>query len=132
MKKKLVLVAALASLVWSFYLMAAVTLNDTSVANRVAGGQLHAFSGALRFTYAVQGLLMIFQFFFLIQLFKKGGIWSRTTYLWSRVFFVLSALSAVANLVSRSAAERWNTVPAVLIAFGYLVLGDLHLRPKRK
>lgn len=132
MKKKIVLVAALASIVWNFYLMAAVALNDTSVAKRVAGGQLHSFGAMLRFTYTVQGLLMIFQFLFLIQLFKRGGVWSKTTYLWARIFMILSFLSAVVNMASRSTLERWNTIPALLIAIGYLVLGALNFRPRRR
>ena len=132
MKKQIVLVAALASLVWNFYLMAAVTLNDTSVAQRVAGGHLHTFGAMLRFTYAIQGLLMIFQFLFLIQLFKRGGIWSKTTYLWARIFLILSFLSAVVNLASKSAPEHWNTIPALLIAYGYMVLGGLNFRPRRR
>lgn len=132
MKKKIVLVAALGSLVWNFYLMAAVTLNDTSVAKRVAGGHLHTFGTMLRFTYAVQGLLMIFQFLFLIQLFKRGGVWSKTTYLWARIFLILSFLSAVVNLASKSTPEHWNTIPALLIAYGYLVLGALNFRPRRR
>lgn len=132
MKKKLVLVAALASLVWNIYLMAAVALNDTSVAKRVAGGQLHTFGTMLRFTYTVQGLLMIFQFLFLIQLFKRGGVWSKTTYLWARIFMILSFLSAVVNMASRSTIERWNVIPALLIGIAYLVLGGLNFRPRRR
>lgn len=132
MKKQLVLVASLVSLLWTFYLMVAVTLNDTSVAKRVAGGHLHTFGPTLRVTYAIQGLLMIFQFFFLIQLFKKGGVWSKTTYLWARIFLILSFLSAVANIASRSTQERWNTIPALILGYGYLVLGGLNFRPRRR
>lgn len=132
MKKKLVLVAALAALVWTFYLMAAVALDDTSVAKRVAGGQLHTFGTMLRFTYGVQGLLMIFQFLFLIQLFRRGGVWSKTTYLWARIFLILAALSAVVNLASRSKLEHWNAIPALLIVAGYIVLGALNFRPRRR
>ncbi len=131
MKKKSVLLAALASLIWTLYLMAAVALNDTSVAKRVAGGQLHTFGATLRVTYTVQGLLMIFQFLFLIQLYKRGGVWSKTTYLWARIFLILSFLSAVANIASKSSLERWNAIPALLIFIGYLVLGGLNFRPRR-
>lgn len=132
MKKKTVLLASLLSLVWTFYLTASVALNAISVAPRVAGGQLHAFSGALRFTYGVQAIVVIVQFLFLIQLFKRSGVWSNSSYLLARIFLILSALSAVVNLASRSPLERWNAIPAFVIAYGYLVLGALNFRPRRK
>jgi len=132
MKKKVALVASLASFAWNFYLTAAVALNVTSIAPRVAGGQLHTFSGALRFTYGVQALVVIFQFVFLIQLFKRSGVWSNSSYLLARIFLILSTLSAVVNLMSRSSLERWNAIPAFVIAYGFLVLGALNFRPRRK
>lgn len=132
MKKKIVLAGALLSLVWNFYLTAAVALNAISVAPRVAGGQLHSFSGALRFTYGVQAVVVVFQLILLIQLFKRSGVWSNSSYLLARIFLILSALSAVVNLASSSPIERWNAIPAFAIAYGYLVLGALNFRPRRK
>lgn len=132
MKKKILLGAALISLAWNFYLTAAVALNVLSVASRVAGGQLHSFSAALRFTYGVQALVVLFQLFFMVQLYKRSGVWSKTSYLLARIFLILSALSAVVNLVSHSSTERWNVVPAVIIAVGYLLIGDLNFQPRRR
>lgn len=132
MKKKIVLVASLLSLGWSLYLTAAVALDVLSVAPRVAGGQLHSFSGALRFTYGVQALVVIFQFIFIVQLFKRSGVWSNTSYLLARIFLILSTLSAIVNLASRNPLERWNAIPAFVIAYGYLVLGALNFQPRRK
>lgn len=132
MKKKIVLAASLLSLGWNLYLTASVALNSLSVAPRVAGGELHSFSGALRFTYAVQAIVVLFQFFFMVQLFKRSGVWSKSSYLLARIFLILSGLSAVVNLFSRSDLERWNVIPASVIALGYLVLGALNFRPKRR
>lgn len=132
MKKKIVLAASLLSLGWNLYLTASVALNSLSVAPRVAGGELHSFSGALRFTYAVQAIVVLFQFFFMIQLFKRNGVWSKSSYLLARIFLILSGLSAAVNLFSRSDLERWNVIPASVIALGYLVLGALNFRPKRR
>lgn len=132
MKRKVVLVASLLSLVWTFYLTASVALNSLSVAPRVAGGGLHSFSGALRFTYGVQALVVLFQLFFVVQLFKRSGVWSSTSYLLARIFLILSGLSAVVNLMSRSSLERWNAIPALVIAYAYIVLGSLNFRPRRK
>lgn len=132
MKKKIVLAASLLSLGWNLYLTASVALNSLSVAPRVAGGELHSFSGALRFTYAVQAIVVIFQFFFMVQLFKRNGVWSKSSYLLARIFLILSGLSAVVNLFSRSDLERWNVIPASVIALGYLILGALNFRPKTR
>lgn len=132
MKKKIVLAAALLSLVWTFYLMVAVALNHLSVAPRVAGGHLHSFSGPLRFTYGVEALMMIFQFFFLIKIFQRNGVWSSTTSLLARIFLVLSTMSTVVNAVSRSSAERWNAIAALAIAYAFYELADLRIRPRRK
>lgn len=132
MKKNIVLGAGLASLVWNFYLTAAVALNVISVAPRVAGGQLHAFSPALRITYGIQAIVVIFQFIFIMQLFIRNGVWSNSSHLLARIFLILSALSAVVNLASSSPIERWNAIPAFALAYGYLVLGALNFRPRRK
>lgn len=132
MKKKILLVASLLSLGWSLYLTASVALNSLSVAPRVAGGGLHSFSAALRLTYGVQAIVVLFQFFFVIQLFVRRGVWSRSSYLLARIFLILSALSAIVNLASRSSTERWNAIPAFIIALGYLVLGQLNFRPRRQ
>jgi hypothetical protein len=132
MKKKLVLIASLLSLAWNSYLTVGVALNATYLAPRVAGGQLHSFSGALRFTYGVQAGVVIFQFIFLSQLFQRSGVWSNSSYLLARIFLILSGLNAVVNLVSRNPLERWNAIPAFVIAYGYVVLGALNFRPRKK
>ncbi len=132
MKKKVLLVATLLSLGWALYLTASVAINSLSVAPRVAGGELHSFSGALRFTYGVQAIVVFFQIFFIVQLFKRRGVWSKSTYLLARIFLILSALSAVVNLASRNSTERWNAIPAFVIALGYLNLGALNFRPRRR
>lgn len=132
MKKRIVLVASVLSLAWTLYLTASVALDDLSVAPRVAGGGLHAFSGALRFTYGVQAIVVLYQFIFLVQLFKRNGVWSNSSYMLARIFLVLSGLSAVVNLMSKTPLERWNAIPAFAIAYAYMVLGSLDFRPRRR
>lgn len=132
MKKKIVLVLSLLSLVWTLYLTTSVAFNSLAVAPRVAGGELHSFSAALRFTYAVQALVVLFQLFFVVQLFKRSGVWSNTSYLLARIFLILSGLSAAVNLMSRNPLERWNAIPALTIAYAYFFLGALNFRPRRK
>ena len=132
MKKKIILAAALLSLVWTFYLMVSVAINRLSVAPRVAGGQLHSFSGPLRFTYGVEALMMIFQFFFLIKIFQRHGVWSNTTSLLAKIFLILAVMSAVVNAVSRSSAEHWNSLAAFAIGYAFYDLSGLKIKPIRK
>lgn len=132
MKKKSVLVASILSLVWNLYLTVSVALNSLSVAPRVAGGQLHSFSAALRITYGVQAIVVIFQIVFFFQLFKRSGVWSNTSHLLARIFLILAGLSAAVNLMSRNPLERWNAIPALAIAYGYLILAGLNFRPRRR
>ena len=132
MKKKVILAAALLALLWTFYLMASVALNHLSVSPRVAGGHLHSFSDPLRFTYGVEALMMIFQFFFLIKIFQRHGVWSNTTTLLAKIFLVLAIMSIVVNAVSRSSAERWNAISALAIAYAFYELADLRIKPRRK
>jgi hypothetical protein len=93
---------------------------------------LHTFSGALRFTYSVQAIVVLYQLFFLVQLFKRNGVWSKSSYLLARVFLILSALSGAVNLMSRSPLERWNAIPTFAIAYAYIILGAFNFQPRRK
>ena len=131
MKKKILLVAALLSLVWNFFLVTAATLNVSSLLPHVAGGQFHSLPVGLRVTYGVQALVIIFQFFFIIRLYQRSGAWSKTSFLLARIFLALSTLSAFVNDVSRSPVERWNAIAAAIIAYGFYVLAELNFRPSR-
>ena len=131
MKRKIVLVAALVSLVWNFFHVAAATLNISSLLPHDAGGQIHSLPMALRATYGVQVLVIIFQSFFIFQLYQRGGAWSKTSYLLARIFLILSAVSALVNVASRSSVERWNAIAAMVIAYGFFLLADIKFRPTR-
>lgn len=131
MKKKTVLAAALISLAWNLYLVIAATLNVTSLLPRIAGGQYHSLPMALRFVYAIQGIIVVFQIFFIIQLYIRNGAWSKNSYLLARIFLLLAGISAFVNFASRSPAERWNALAAAIIAYAYFVLAEMKLRPRR-
>lgn len=129
MQRKTILVAAWVALLWNLYLVLGAALNVESILPRVAGGSFESLPFGLRFMYGIQTLLVVFQFFFLARLYDRNGAWSKNSYLITRIFLVLSAVSAVVNSVSRSPLERWNAIAAVVIAVAFYVLGNVKSRP---
>lgn len=129
--KQLILGASLMALLWNLYLVIGATLNLSSLMSRVAGGRYHSLPMALRFAYSIQSLIVIFEIFFIVALYKHVGAWSKNSFLLSRIFLILSVLSAFVNFASRSSDERWNTIPAVIAAYGFFSMAEMRFRPRR-
>lgn len=129
MRKQVILVAAYVAFAWNFIFFVAATLNISIFLNRAAGGHLDSIPASLRFAYGVQTLLVVFQMYFVTELYRRNGAWSGSSYLLARIFLVLSALSALVNSMSKSPAGHWNTIAGVIIVFGFYTLGDIHFRP---
>jgi hypothetical protein len=117
------------ALTWNLILDVGATLNLSSFLHSVAGGQYDSLPTFLRFAYAVQTLLVIFQIYFITELYRRNGAWSRASYLLAEIFLVLSALSTVVNSISKSPGEHWNAIAAAIITYGFYVLGDIKFRP---
>lgn len=131
MKKRILLGAALLSLTWDFFLMVAATFNVKSLLPQIAGGQYDSLPIALRLIYAIQGALVIFQFFFIIQIYFRNGVWSKNSYLLARIFLILYTVSTFVNVVSHSSRERWNALASAIIAIAFYVLAEMKFRPRR-
>ena len=116
---------------WNTYLVTGAALNAKSLLPRVAGGHYTSLPVMLRLLYAVEILITVFQFYFVFRLYVRGGAWSKNSYLLTRVFLILSAVSALANIVSRSHLERWNALAAALLALAYYLLGNVRFKPTR-
>ena len=129
MQRKTILVAAWVALLWNLFLVLGATLNVESILPRVAGGGYDSIPLGLRFVYGIQTLLVVFQFFFLARLYERNGAWSKNSYLITRIFLILSALSTLVNSVSRSSLERWNAIAAVVITLAFYVLGNIKTKP---
>ena len=119
------------ALLWNLYLVIGAALNVSSLMSRVAGGRYHSLPMALRFAYSIQSLIVIFEIFFIVALYKHVGAWSKNSFLLSRIFLILSVLSAFVNFASRSSDERWNTIPAVIAAYGFFSMAEMRFRPRR-
>lgn len=129
MKRKAILAGVMISLLWNTYLVAGGAINAKSLLPRIAGGQYTSLPAILQFIYVIETAITLFQFYFVLRLYRLGGAWSKNSYLITRVFLALSALSALVNVVSKSHLERWNTIAAVVIALGYYVLGNVKFKP---
>lgn len=130
-KNRLLLGGVLLSFLWNFYLVVGATLNDKSILTRVAGGGFESMPTGLRIAYGVQSALIIYQIYFITKLYNRNGTWSKNSYLLARIFMALSGVSTLVNAVSRSSAERWNAIAALIITLGFYFLGNIHLRPTK-
>ena len=131
MRNRLLLGAVLASFIWNFYLVLGATLNNKSILNRVAGGGFESMPLGLRIAYGVQSVLIIYQMYFIVRLYFRNGTWSKNSYLLARIFMALSGVSTLVNAISRSSAERWNAIAALIITVGFYYLGNVNLRPTK-
>ena len=100
------------SLGWNIYLVAGVILNQSYALARAAGGQYSSFPTGIRFAYLVTLAILIYQVLLFFTQVK------RPTWIHS-VFFFLGIASFLVNAISRSSDERWNAIPAAVIAYGF-------------
>lgn len=110
---------ALTSLVWDVIVTGSVALNLTWVKKIAAGGQYETFPSNVRITYLTTVLFALWAITVIWKL-KDKFDQSQNKFVW--VIMVLYFLSAIAQLTSKSGAERFNLIPALLIAFGFNAL----------
>lgn len=131
MKKQVILGASLAALLWNLYLVAGATLNVSALMTRVAGGGYESLPFGLRIAYGFQTLIVLFEFFFIVALYQHAGAWSKNSYLLSRIFLILSTISAFVNFASNSPDEKWNAIAAAIVAYGFFSLAEMRFKPRR-
>lgn len=112
MKKILVTV----SMAWNLALVLGVVFNKSFALTRAAGGQYENFPTAIRVAYVVTASLLIWQYRTLLNLWGHRSV--NPTW-FPRLFLIISLISALVNAISRSSAERWNAIPALIIAYGF-------------
>jgi len=113
-------VAAQIALLYNFAILLAVVLDQDWVRERAAGGQFDEFPTTVRVLYflmAVGSMTLVF----LLYDFTKGVMTERRIRICRYLGFVF-LLSMVMQLISRSSLERWNAIPAFVIATAFLVL----------
>ena len=100
------------SLAWNIYLVAGVILNQSYALTRAAGGQYETFPAGIRVAYLITIAILFYQVLVLFTQVK------RPTWVY-KVFFFLGIASFLVNAISRSSNERWNAIPAAIIAFAF-------------
>ena len=108
------------SLIYNIVILLSVTLNLDWVRTRAAGGQYTTFPIGVRF---VDFLMAIFMVFLVGMLWKhrelpmdeKGPMVTRII---GYTFFV----STFFQLISRSGDERWNAIPALILAVTFIAI----------
>jgi hypothetical protein len=115
----LILLAQL-SLIYNVALLLAVSLNSDWAKSRAAGGQFDSFPLALRILYFATAIGMVFLMRFLWRYHESplSGASLRV----ARLLAYLFVLSTLTQLISRSPAERFNAIPALIISLAFFLL----------
>jgi hypothetical protein len=67
-------------------------------------------------------MFMIWQLLYANRLINLPTPWGSRTDRTVGFLIVLSVLSALVNAISRSPVERWNAIPALMVALGFYLL----------
>jgi hypothetical protein len=101
------------SLAWNVVLVLGVIANQSFAHTRAAGGQFESFPTGIRIAYILNLTFVVYQGLILLTAMKRP----RFVLL---ALTVLEAFSIFVNALSRSSAERWNAIPAAVIAYALL------------
>jgi hypothetical protein len=116
MKHKTFVAAVYASFTWNLYLVGGVMLGASFALDRAAGGQFEVFPTYIRMIYILNFALIVYQ----VMIFGRYEFGLAIKPKWIvKVFVILGALGILANAASRSANERWNVIPALIITFAF-------------
>jgi len=116
MKNKTFVTAVYASFAWNLYLVGGVMLGASFALNRAAGGQFEVFPTYIRIIYILNFVLIVYQ----VVIFGRYeyGIAIKPKWI-INAFVILGVMGIIANAASRSAEERWNVIPAIIITFAF-------------
>ena len=117
--RSLILAAGL-SITYNIILLLSVSLNYDWVRTRAAGGGFDSFPMSIRIIYFFMAVFMGALMFWLWD--KRNGIITIRGYRFATVLSFVFSISTVMQLISRSSDERWNAIPAAILAITFWVL----------
>ena len=120
-KNRFLIPAAILALIFNIFILSSVTLNLDWVRTRAAGGQFDTFPTALRILYFVMALLTLFLARWLWS--QRNGVSTERNQKIARLLAILFTVSTCLQLISRSSDERWNAIPAIILAITFWQLG---------
>lgn len=116
MRNKTFVTAVFASFAWNLYLVGGVILGASYALDRAAGGQFEIFPTYIRLVYILNFSLILYQ----VVIFTRFSYGKAIKPKWIvKAFVILGLLGILANAASRSANERWNTIPAFVITAAF-------------
>ena len=101
---------------WNLTLVLGVVFNQEYALTRAAGGQFEDFSMGIRLSYILTTALLVWQYRTLLNIWADKPLHPRWL---PRLFLVINLFSALVNAISQSANERWNAIPALILAYGF-------------
>ena len=120
MRFKYWVVLAQFSLAINIAILVSVVLNLDWVKNHAAGGQYTSFPIWIRIIYLFMTLVMVF-LILMLQKHKQSPV-SPKGPLISKIISWVFVVSTFLQLISKSSAERWNAIPAAIIALTFYML----------
>jgi len=112
----LLFAAVLLSFAWNAFLLIGVVLNLGFAHTRAAGGQFTDFPTGIRIIYVLQLALVAYQIWIFKQIFLSNPVKPKWI---PKLFFIIGIFGILVNAASRSANERWNVIPAVIITWSF-------------
>ena len=107
-------IAVAVSMMWNMYIVAGVVLGASYALHRAAGGQFTSFPMSIRISYVVTFAILVWQAVVYVR-FTRG---MSVNPAWAvKVLFYVEAASFLVNVLSRSSLERWNAIPAGIVAY---------------
>ena len=119
-RRALLLLAAELSLLFNVAILLSVSLNFEWVRTRAAGGQFESFPLGIRLIYFVMAALMGLLIYWLWN--HRDGVLQRRSKRLARFLSYTFMVSTALQLISRSVDERWNAIPASILATTFWVL----------
>jgi hypothetical protein len=105
------------SLFYNAIILISVTLNLHWVTSRAAGGQYESFPVLIRIIYLLMTVLTLTLMKWLWR--NRSGILSGNGKRLSTWLAIIFAISTFLQLISRSSDERWNAIPASIVALTF-------------
>ena len=117
---KVLIPLSLISLLYNIVILVSVTLNLDWVRTRAAGGQFTTFPIGVRFVDLLMAIFMVF---------LMGMLWNHRVNpmdakgpMITRIIGYTFFISMFFQIISRSANERWNAIPALIIGITFILL----------
>jgi uncharacterized membrane protein (DUF485 family) len=113
--------ASILALSYNFLILISVALNQGWVRTRAAGGQYETFPITIRVIYFLMAIFMATLMFWLWDN-RNRSLNSQSKRL-ARILGYTFIVSTFLQIISQSPDERWNAIPAIVLAVTFLMMG---------